>query len=59
MTDKPAPVIHDEAFRLLREVYSALWTEAYYDPYSEDTKAFARPLVEKMKRVGELLGFRG
>lgn len=48
----------DEARSLLCELYSKLWTEAYYDAYNEDTKKFAKPLVEKMKRLNELVKFR-
>jgi hypothetical protein len=47
-----------EARRLLSEVYGCLWTEAYYDPDSEDTRKFAQPLAEKMSRLNELLKFK-
>jgi hypothetical protein len=45
-TERP---VDDEARQLLSEVYGALWTEAYYDPASQATRAFAKPLADKMR----------
>jgi hypothetical protein len=48
----------NEAMRLLREVYGALWTEAHYDPYNESTQKFATPLADKMREANRLLHFK-
>ena len=40
--------------KLLNEIYGALWTEANYDPYNEDTKKFAKPLADKMAQVNKI-----
>ena len=43
---------------ILREVYGALWAEAYYDAFNDSTKKFAQPLSDKMRRLNELLKFK-
>jgi hypothetical protein len=43
---------------LLCELYGALWTEAFYDPYNDSTQRFAEPLSRKMTRLNELMGFK-
>ena len=48
----------DEAVRLLRDVYGALWIEAYYDPYNDYMREWAKPLADKMQRLNELYGFK-
>lgn len=55
---KPESELDNEVRALLNEVYGALWTEAYYDPYNKSTQEFARPLAEKMTRLNKLLHFK-
>lgn len=50
--------IPDEALKLLAQVYSVLWTEAYYDPYNEDTRKFATPLADIMTQINKLIKFK-
>ena len=52
------PETSKEVFKILNDVYGALWMEAYYDPDSESSAKFAKPLAEKMKRLNELLKFK-
>ena len=54
----PEPEPHAEAMKLLRQVYGALWTEAYYDGNSEQTAKFAKPLADKMREANKILGFK-
>lgn len=46
------------AMRLLAEVYGALWTEAFYDPYNAATQQFAEPLARKLGEANQILKFR-
>lgn len=48
----------DVAMNLLREVYGRLWCEAYYDPFAEQTRDFARPLADLMGKANEILRFK-
>ena len=50
--------ITDEAMEILRFVSGRLWTEVYYDAYSDATLEFAKPLEEKMWRLNEIIGFK-
>jgi hypothetical protein len=54
-TSKP---LKAEEKRLLAEVYGKLWTEAYYDPWNEDTKKFAQPLADMMTKLNDMLRFK-
>ena len=54
----PETELQAEARQLLVDVYGALWTEAFYDPYNESTKNFAEPLANKMNRINKLLAFK-
>ena len=55
---RPQTRVQLEAMTLLHEVYAVLWAEAFYDPYNDQTRKFAKPLAEKMMRVNELLRFK-
>lgn len=48
----------ESAMNLLREVYGALWGEAYYDAYNERTRDFAKPLADKMSEANKILRFK-
>jgi hypothetical protein len=43
---------------LLNKVYGTLWMEAYYDPCSEDTRKFAKPLADIMSKLNKDLHFK-
>lgn len=42
----------------LREIYSAVWTEANYDPYNADTEKFAKRLLPHIQALNEELKFK-
>lgn len=48
----------ESAMGLLRDVYGALWGEAYYDAYNDRTRDFAKPLAEKMAEANKILRFK-
>lgn len=54
----PQTELQIEARKLLHDVYGTLWTNAFYDPYSEEIGEFAKPIAAKMMRLNEILGFR-
>ena len=43
---------------LLNEIYSVLYTEAYYDPTNEQLQKFAKPLADKMKEINDMVCFK-
>lgn len=49
---------HDKVIKLLNEVYSRLWVEAYYDPYNDQMQKFARPLADYMSEINCIIGFK-
>lgn len=50
--------ITDEEKKLLRDVYGVLWTNACYDPDSEQIQKFSKPLSDKMMKLNETLKFK-
>lgn len=58
VTYRPSTERETRADHLLREVYGALWTEAYYDPDNEETRTFALRWVGLMKEANDILGFK-
>ena len=52
-------IIDEETKNLIIEVYSVLWTEAYYDAtHGSKTRDFSRHLSDKMSIVVKNLGLR-
>lgn len=50
--------IDAEVQKLLCDVYGELWTEAYYDGFSDATIKFAQPLADKMAALNKILKFK-
>ena len=50
--------LQKETRLLLCDIYGTLWTEAYYDPDSEETRKFAKPIADKMTELNKILGFK-
>lgn len=50
--------VDEEPLRLLCDVYHRLWAEAYYDPFNELLREFAKPLCDKMEQANAKLRFR-
>lgn len=50
--------LHPAEKEALYKLYQLIWTEAYYDPYSEDTEAFARKLMPHIKLLNERWRFK-
>lgn len=55
---EPGVLMNDEALRLLRDLYKALWIEAYYDPYSVESMKFAEMHVGKIAKLNGILKFK-
>jgi hypothetical protein len=45
-------------FKALSELESKLWCEAFYDPYNEHTRKFAKELMPFMDEVKKILQFK-
>ena len=54
----PQGVEESKAFSLLNDLYCALWTEAYYAAFNDETRDFARPLADKMTMLNSILHFK-
>ena len=52
------PKLTDSEKALLSKVYGRIWTEAYYDPYNEETKKFALSLAPLMAMLNDTLKFK-
>lgn len=48
----------DEAMKLLHDLYSMIYIEAKYDPYSEETEKYANRLLPGIQRLNEILKFK-
>jgi len=48
----------DNQKMMLSEIYSSLWTEAYYDPLNTFTQNFAKKLADQMTKLNEELKFK-
>lgn len=51
----------DEVAPLMKELsalYGAIWTEAKYDPYNEDTRTFAARLLPMIQAANKILRFK-
>lgn len=42
---------------LLRALYSKIWTEAFYDCDTEDSRKYAQKLIPMIQELNELIGF--
>ena len=51
-------VVSDDAMRHLNQLYALIWTEACYDPDTEDTQKYAARLLPHIEALNKELKFK-